>query len=662
MNAPRRTAPAAEKTAPVPVAPRRRAQEVDAPSPVDDAAAEETEAEKKAPAKPLTVRVTKTGTNDPVVGANVVAEDDACVRHEATTGDDGVAHFDPPLEGGYARIDVSAPGMTRAHAFADADAMSAGAQVKLELAEGTSLDGIVIDDATGRGVAGARVTVDDPDERLRDYDATVTGADGTFRFEGFPETRAMTVSAQEPHHAPGHSIGKPGQLGRLEIRLLPAGVIRGVVRDPYGAPVRGATVVARAVWTADDQAAANVRPGPGPLAIGASSGPVSADTDADGAYEIGGLDLRPAWLATASADGFIASEQGTALPIPEQTHELVRDLALRRAAAVEVRASRPGGVPAAGASVRIDQPGMPAVFGRTDAAGACTISPRAAGPSIVRVELAPFPAITRTVQAVPGERATVEVEIGGGAVLAGVVVDDLGKPIPGASVSVVAKADPYARNTTAAEDGTFRFEHLAPGAAWLVASRKTGDTTCPRVDATVPGEGVLITIPRPGGVTFRLRAPVGVTPTKVAWWSESVATIHAEEWTGGTMRVEVEAGTVKLHLSADGALAVTRTIDVASGKDTALGDIELQAAPPSGGTIRVTVRGAGRDAVSVQLVRATVQFWMQKLTARDDGSFEKRVETGRWRVSVVRGDTTVATKDVDVADGADVSVEFDLTK
>jgi hypothetical protein len=651
---------------PAQAVPRRRATEAEATEAGGEDAVEPEDDAPARPARPMTVRVVKAGTGEPVSGASVVGEDDACVRHEATSGEDGIARFDPPIEGGYARIGVTARGMTRGHAFADAEAVGTGAEVKVELADGRTLDGIVIDDVTGRGVAGARVAVRDPIQSHREYASATTDPDGTFRIESMPAKGQATLIVEEPHHARTQCGVDPTSLGRLEVRMRPAGAIRGIVRNPDGVPVRGAVVVARTGPGPDQQPSVpDWTPAAATKPSGGSTAPESVVTGADGSYEIGGVALDRAWTAFASAEGFTSSERGTPLAVPAETHELVLDLALRRAAAIEVRATVPGGGPAAGARVRIDQSDVTAVFGRTDAQGVCVVSPRATGASILQVELAPHLPLVRHVDVVAGESTVLEIELGAGATLSGVVVDDLARAVENAAVVVSTHDSVGVRMTRTAADGTFRVDGVPRGDTTITVRPRGTDLMEKREKVSVPGEGVRVVLLRRSSASFRLRAPAGVTPTRIVWWIESAErrhnlSIQMDQWTAETMRIAVDPGKGTLHISADGVLAVKREIDVQPGEELALGDIELEALSARGATIRVSLRGAGGATANVEVGPAEQSTQRERLTRGADGKFVKQVAAGTWRVSVVRGDTTVVTQEVEVADGRDVSLEFDV--
>ena len=739
------------KTTPVAV-PRRRAAQPDLG---EDASAETTDAgapeddetqTAKPPAKPLTVLVTMGGGNEPVPNAIVSALDDSSVRHEATTGEDGVARFDPPIESGYARIDVVAPGTTRGHAFADADAVAGGAQIRVVVEAGRTLDGVVVDDATGTGVAGARVWVIDVagENRHRTYAETVTDGAGAFRIEGMP-TSGGTVWADEPHHVSSKQPCNWKHDGKLVIRLVPAGLIRGVVRDPYGAPVRGATVVASAAppprteKTDDEQLARAMK-----TRVGSESDETAFSGD-DGSYAIGGRSLAAAWIVTASANGYCASDPSGALTFGADPHEAAADLVLRSAASVDVVVHGPDGAPAKGVDVTLCPGGTQSVSGRTDALGSCTIVPRAAGKLVLQVALAPLPVVVREIDVTPGQRTLAEVSLSAGGTLAGFVVDDAGKPVPHADVVLSMPLPATSRRAGVTEKGTFRMERLPVAEATLTARADSDFYEATSVRVVVPDENVRIVMQRRGSVSFRLVAPPGTSPASLTWWIERTGSIRTEMWIEGKHHISVDAGRTTLHLLVNGFKEVRRAVDVAPGEDVDLGDLALEArvaltgrvtdsagkplhgvrilcsepesdakdrpavwaetdesgnfwiglygpghfvlylraegfAPRQVGqrvtgdgaavdvklyrktTLRAEVRGADVALLRVVLTPPAGAASSDIRSIASRGGFRADLEPGRWTVSVVRGETTLATKEVDVAEGGETVVEFDLAR
>ena len=111
----------------------------------------------------------------------------------------------------------------------------------------------------------------------------------------------------------------------------------------------------------------------------------------------------------------------------------------------------------------------------------------------MRVELPPHPGVRRNVDVVAGEALVVDVEIGAAVSFSGVVVDDLGRAVPGANVSLATADAAGVRWTETAADGTFRVEGLPRGDTTLTVGSRTSEFVERRASVSVPGEGVRIT-------------------------------------------------------------------------------------------------------------------------------------------------------------------------
>lgn len=148
---------------------------------------------------------------------------------------------------------------------------------------GASISGVVLsDDATPAPIRHARVRLNGPAER-----SVITGDDGAFSFIGLPAGRYEIVadklgfgrrafSANRLSTSPtpiALAIGQ--QMSALKVILPRGGVITGVISDPFGLPLEGATV------TAVDTV--------GPAAAAKRIALVRATTDDEGRYRLYGL-------------------------------------------------------------------------------------------------------------------------------------------------------------------------------------------------------------------------------------------------------------------------------------------------------------------------------------------------------------------------------------
>jgi hypothetical protein len=721
----------------------------------------------------LVVRVVLKEKGDAVAGARVVVRGENLKVLKSTTNAEGVARFDDFTDD-YARIDATASGMTRGFVFAAKSEFRSGASVIVEVEPGVSLDGVVRDESDGRGIADAHVEIPGRDGKLAEAD---TAADGSFRLDGVPasglvgSTRnawSVNVIATAPRYIAKVVKWTPADGPHIEIRMGTAGLLRGRVVEPDGAPAQWATVTAR------------------PSEQNPSVGWMHAQTDADGRYELNAIPLGHTWRVSASKPTFVDSATVDDVVLEPGRKEAVLDFALLRAAHFVVRVFRPNGSPGAGAKLRLDVPG--AVVERTaDASGACDIAVVSLGACVLAVEDWGFAAATLDVDAESGVRRDVDVHLQPGATLAGVVVDDAGEPIADAVLVARAAGDGPANHWThhdlSEKDGSFRISGLAAGDVVVDVSCSEGHDALSRVPATAPAADVRFVLRRDGGVSFRLRAPTGASPPKqiavslIPRGRGDASSLRISQqnvpWSDDLVRVSSGVGAWTCMIHVAGYLPVRRDVDVAPGVDASLGEIVLDEGlalsgrvvdaegrpvkgavvsinygrgpvdpDAPGGSVRhyvdargafVDVGGAGGPVVGASdangsfrlehlvaaqssfiatapgylattvscdvapgaapivitlrrgdLLRCAVRFADGKpasdvtVDASCDesgagaptsyrligaaGVYSQRVPDGRAHVVVRRGETTLATKDVDVREGVDASVEITLEK
>jgi hypothetical protein len=191
--------------------------------------------------RPLRVRVmtwktTADGKRDlaPVAGANVVVRprDGVVDLAAGRTGADGVVRLDVARQRRGYSLQATFAGLGMQCRQLDdewLDTHDQPAEVRIEPASGLSLGGRVVDVATGRPIAGARVFENDVNPaRDRPLPQTSTGTDGTFLFEGLRSPNGAFVYD-------GITTG-----GRVEGR-----VARGLVEVAVAAP--GYVLVSRVV-------------------------------------------------------------------------------------------------------------------------------------------------------------------------------------------------------------------------------------------------------------------------------------------------------------------------------------------------------------------------------------------------------------------------------
>jgi hypothetical protein len=716
----------------------------------------------------LTVHVLVKGRRDSVPGAAVVVIDDEHRRHTATADATGVARIER-FVGDSAEVETTAAGFTRGWTFAWKHDVRSGEPIEVLVEKAVSIDGVVREASGGRGVAGARVEIDGPNRPLA---SAVTAVDGTFHIDGAPAERkyrdddgstrdGVSLWAYERNHVASSAYWHPTDVGPVEIRMASAGVLRGRVSDPTGAP-----------------AAANVKAKPSRKPRGPDVqflAEDSAETDADGRYELGGLPLGFDWRVVATAPKFADSAVCTDVVLEPGRTDAVRDFVLRQASQLVVHVLQPDGTPAENASLRLVVPDGYTTERITDAAGSSVFERLEPGAYSLGAEFAGLAATVVAVELAAGERRVVDVRLEPGATLAGVVVDDVGAPVAKASIEArMAGTGPAAKwrhKAESAADGTFHIDGLPPGALAVDVAASPGYETLSGASTTAPASDARFVLRRNGFVSFRLRVPADArrpTSCSVALRPETTreGLIRDLPWTDDEFRVPVGVGKSTVTIDVRGFLAVTRTVDVASAAVTSLGEIALDpgvtlegrvvdaegrpvagaaidmvtifpvdagtpwpaprlarvprgsrtrarmgawildadasgrfrvehsppgrwtfivfadgyadtvvttdvaaGAPPlvvvlhRGGVLRGTIRdAAGSPASGVDVDIAVGEPPAIAASLDKSGTFSLRVRDGRAHVVVRRGDATVATRDVDVREGEETSVEIALER
>lgn len=437
------------------------------------------------PASKLAVTVVDE-ENLPIQGATVLVDDVDPLPFGGLTDAQGLAVFDrlspPPFH-----VEVHA----RGYESVELDDIKADQRVVLRRL-GSLLVHVIDSDGdpakqaqvliVGSSLFPARRTVTDDKG-----DVTITGL-----FAGTYNLRAHLGSKVSPELS-GIALEK-AEHKRVELRLNAARTVRVLVVDEspgYDEPIKGAQVVL--------------------AEYGISSFPASATTGEDGIAFLSPVPLGPSFVSV-SAEGFVSR---SVVAVPAETTEPVR-VALMKGATLLGEVTDPEGRPIEGARVEVigtDMDGMPiaqtpllAAYQQAHfqfslrppqllAAGelgitvgpvpyvtealsgqAFTALPEDYSPWLSDYEgdFRCFPVSPGRVRALvrhpsyvegvsdevtlgPGGEAKVKVVLEPGGELIGRVVDESGRPVPLARVSVMATRGSFQRTTYAQEDGTFGF-------------------------------------------------------------------------------------------------------------------------------------------------------------------------------------------------------------
>lgn len=526
-----------------------------------------------------------------------------------------------------------------------------------------SISGALTDKLTGEPVQGMAVvagTVDRENPAMfsmvaPDAPSTVARADGTYRLDGLPpgEYRVVPRTGSSTYPALPSSQGRKvplesgAEVSGVDFQVSPGGRIRGEVTGPDGKPFPGA----RCSLIPTDFIQASMQGEMEWISTVADQKVITAD----GRFEFQALPLGKGYRVFASAEG-LAPAHSDAVQLSEEAPEAEVHVSLSRGCSISGQLTFKDGRPAPGKDVNIVPNFSDMMSGNfmgggafdparnkanTDDAGNFTLKHLAAGDYTLSAgklkpqNLFSNPDRTTTVKVdgqndVTGVQVVLEEESETGSqVLGGIVVNDRGSPIEGASVRVTAAGDFTAALTgTSVETGADgRFSAPFRDSAVLrVLASKSGHASASLKDVEANARELTITLPRHGTISGRVIGPDGQPPppggkVKVKVVEETSILDRVQRLTAGGKE---EAGAT---LSEDG----TFSIEAPPGQASALaavpgyapGKSQPVTVPPGGDASGVEIRlsvGAmleGRVTLGTNagVERATVTV---KLSGGDD--------------------------------------------
>jgi len=632
------------------------------------------------------------------------------------------------------RLRVGAPGRVREVLRAEvASGKTQEDTVRLRRAFG--VDGLV-HDAEGRPIAGARVTAqekaaDEDDAPASELADAVSGEDGRFRIEGLPTRTALDYHVVASRHGTRWISRRPHDSAPLDVRLDAAGVVRGVVRSPAGAPVSGACVAATRDRFSDGDPEFEFK---------------SAPSGADGRFEIDALPLGDEWTLVASHEDFMESDHSRPIALTAACADSSCDLVLRPAGHLEVEL-----VSAVKRDAWIAQLRWHDEVETTTCAvpGGTKRIVRKPGALAVDVCGEGLRHVSAEAEVAPGETRTLKIEVDEGESMSGIVLDDEGAPVGGAVVTVDPET-PSEQHATSAADGTFAMKGVA-FQVHKVRATAAGHATCDKTDIAESATWLRVEVPRDGEIALRLRVPDGAArpgQRRVKWIGRSPGDEDVAPWSDGAVSLALPPGMWNVAVEVDGYVTwrAEHAFFVAAGRRTDLGDAVLDPGLPlagrvvdvagsgvadadvfidsdvvqtdstgrfnaphvasgyhdvgtndspdflataatrirldrdtqpivltvrRGAVLRVALRGAMTAATETQTHVEAVPADAPNGVVRVDGgslfreapdSYSARLPDGSRRVVVRCGDKTLATKEVVLRDGIDVSVDVDLAK
>jgi uncharacterized GH25 family protein len=412
---------------------------------------------------------------------------------------------------------------------AAAGAAGGGEAVEIRLHASAPVAGTVQDAETKEPLAGALVVAGDAV-------GARTGPDGAFRVEAAP-AGPVQVTATAPGFGTGTAMAGKSARRREGLVLLlgPVSSVAGVVLAPDGAPAAGADVAVEV------------------LAEVPGSGKVPTDTLAgkageDGKFRVEAVPVGQALRVSARGEaGFAAPVEAGPLARGKPGEGLV--LRLAPGATIVVTVLDEAGKPVEGAAViaapegeeagaeeadadadaeeaiepeAMEEPAGPAPAvavpmagagppaATTDASGVARVRPVPPGRTRVTARKQDLLGAGETVEAAGGAETALTLRLAPGLTLAGKAVDDLGKPVAGASVTVMRFEGEEGVHETrrSGEDGTFRIGGLA-GAGFDLAASKEGHVDA-RLEGVDPAAGpATLTLARAGAVAGVVQDPEG---------------------------------------------------------------------------------------------------------------------------------------------------------
>ncbi len=387
------------------------------------------------------------------------------------------------LAGGSRRVRVEGTGFLHTEATVEVpDEAVTTHDVQLRPAH--RLSGTVLS-PTGEPVDGATVQIEWPrrgtsvlDTLLGSEDlaheSSRSDADGRFRSETL-QKGPYTVTASSPTYLAGRALDVLPNATDVVLRLRAGAELSGVVLDPEGRTLAGAHVHRRRSTEQHGRATAQD-----------TSGSASVATDAEGHFAHALLEAGKYELL-ARHDGYADSERAT-FGVSEGQAVTGLVLRLRRGATLRGRVvSAATGQAVVGASVQVEQRRGAGARGEMPASAASANSTADDEGAFEVGELTPgrarvvvrsqshAPTLLEDVP-VPGAELLVRMTIGG--TVEGTVLNDDGRPVVGAQVILLSPtiAADIQRRAGARTDaaGSYRAEHLLPGAYWVLRVQPSG--------------------------------------------------------------------------------------------------------------------------------------------------------------------------------------------
>lgn len=433
--------------------------------------------------------------------------------------------------------------------------------------------------ANGRALGEAKVRLVSPEKVTDVVRETQTSAEGTFTVTDIPAGRYLVRAERDGFSNASVPVElRPGESLSTVLRLEPMQLLEGKVEDREKRPVADAAIFA---W---------------PLG-GGKAGVIEAAAGADGRFTLAGLAPGP-WTVMVEAPGF-GTLRLERVDVPGRPLVLRLEGEARSLGGLVVQGPNAAG--AADARVTLSGPDLttPREIRSTDK-GIFVFHGLGFGRFLLRADAGEK--VSRTVTVVIDESTgwlpPVKLALAPGSMVAGVVLDDLGKPLVGADVELtLVPGDESSETAKADRDGRFSIGPLPPGRydAW---ARFPGHAMAAPVDVTVRAEA-------PTKVELRLSRAAHLTGLAVDEAGRPLAGAHvtvASE-SAGIQDLSVLAG--RLPLAADVANlppeALAAKGQARSADSDTNGRFKISDLPP--GRFRLSASADARLGVERALIR-----------------------------------------------------------
>jgi hypothetical protein len=537
-----------------------------------------------------------------------------------TTGAAGIARFDAPaslMQGCEAIVTSSwcpSPATMLLNVDRDGD-------VRIRLHDFVGMTGRVLDGATDAPIAGARIKACQK--------TAETNADGAFVIDRVWDDKPIYGAIEAPGHA-AVRFKHDARSGPLTMWLDPAGRVVGTVREPDGTAVALVDVrastddgdeFAESPWTTSDETGAFILDG---LVFGK-------------AYELRAVKKGE---SVALTDGVVAT---AAAP------SVVRDLVTGVGASLAVVVRDPTGRGVPDAVVRVNRGDSYQVGkGRTGVDGSIVVKLAVPGHLTVHVWSDRFAESSVDMDVAKDESKRIEVRLPPSVDVAGVVVDDVGRPVGGATLSVLAPSEfqnwgqcgctrpgPFLETKTA-DDGSFRaalprragleFDltasgHVLPGIANDASdgySFGMGRKKYPLLPDAVP---LRLVLPRATAFAFTPRFPPAIARDRSvvrAFDADGAAVFGDVVW--NERRFVVPCTARRLTFRTWELVREARDVLPVAGAETDLGEIAFDRGVPLLGRVVDDVGRPIRFATFFISQEGPDEF--REMVGRDDGTFE----------------------------------------